>query len=77
NIDFETQTVSGSIDFKGISLVLNSGYMNTSGFSAHIDNAVQSQVSGAFYGSNAQGVGGNFSAEINKTNYLGIFAADR
>lgn len=77
NINFGTQAVSGSIDFNEISLVLNSGYLNISGFSAHIDNAVVSQVSGAFYGSNAQGVGGNFSAEINKTNYLGIFAGDR
>jgi hypothetical protein len=77
NIDFTGHTVSGSIKFDEISLVLNSGYINTSGFSAQIDNASVSQVSGAFYGPNAEGIGGNFSAEINTTKYLGIFAGDR
>jgi hypothetical protein len=76
-IDFSDHTVSGSIKFDEISLVLNSGYINTSGFSAQIDNASVSQVSGAFYGPNAEGVGGNFSAKINTTKYLGIFAGDR
>lgn len=77
NIDFSGHTVSGAIKFDEISLVLNSGYINTSGFSAQIDNASVSQVSGAFYGPNAEGIGGNFSAEINTTKYLGIFAGDR
>lgn len=77
NIDFTGHTVSGAIKFDEISLVLNSGYINTSGFSAQIDNASVSQVSGAFYGPNAEGIGGNFSAEINTTKYLGIFAGDR
>nr|WP_320193747.1 transferrin-binding protein-like solute binding protein [uncultured Desulfobacter sp.] len=77
SIDFGAPKISGSIDFDEVSLVLDYGYISSSGFSGQIQGATTSQLSGAFYGSNAQGIGGNFSAEINKTNYLGIFAGDR
>ena len=76
-IDFGSQTVSGSIDFTEVSLVLKNGQVTSSGFSGEIDTATQSQVSGAFYGSNAEGVGGNFSATFSDAQYLGIFAGDK
>ena len=83
DINFSAQAalpVSGDIDFDGINLPVTSttGDLSRTGFEGQITGATTSRVSGAFYGSNAQGMGGNFSALMpNNTRYLGIFAGDR
>jgi hypothetical protein len=77
-LDFAASTSFGKIEFDdGIYLDLEINSITNTGFYGHIDGASPSQVSGAFYGSNAQGVGGNFSGKISDTHYLGIFAGDR
>nr|WP_319393117.1 transferrin-binding protein-like solute binding protein [uncultured Desulfobacter sp.] len=77
-LDFGASTSYGKIEFDGgIYLNLEINSLTNTGFYGHIIGASPSQVSGAFYGSNAQGVGGNFSGKTSDTHYLGIFAGDR
>nr|WP_319491333.1 transferrin-binding protein-like solute binding protein [uncultured Desulfobacter sp.] len=77
-IDFAASTSYGKIEFDGgvyLNLEINS--LTNQGFSGQIVGGSPSQVSGAFYGPNAEGVGGNFSGTFSGTHYLGIFAGDR
>ncbi|MDM8537344.1 FecR domain-containing protein [Desulfobacterales bacterium HSG17] len=82
-IDFAStasQPVSGSISFDQITLPVTSttGDLTSSGFQATISSATQSNVNGTFYGTGAEGVGGNFAAAMaDGKQYHGIFAGDR
>jgi hypothetical protein len=74
-----TTAISGSLSFD--QLVLNvtgtPGAVTNSGFSATVDGAAASRVNGAFYGPSAEGIGGNFNADMGEMKYHGIFAGDR
>jgi hypothetical protein len=74
-----TTAISGSLNFD--QLILNvtgtPGAVTNSGFSATVDGAAASRVNGAFYGPSAEGIGGNFNADMGGMKYHGIFAGDR
>lgn len=81
-IDFATaaaQPVSGNITFDQVTLPVTSSIdVTSSGFQATISSATQSNVNGTFYGTTAEGIGGNFSAKMSDgKQYHGIFAGDR
>lgn len=72
--------VSGAINFDEVQLNLENGNLSTteSRFSANIQGSVSSALQGAFFGSNAEAVGGNFHArEMDGTRYIGIFGGNR
>ncbi len=71
--------ISGSINFDQVNLGLTGGYVSASSpsFGAEISGAVSSSVNGAFYGSGAEAVGGNFRAQMTAESYYGIFGGDR
>ncbi|MCP3940866.1 MAG: FecR domain-containing protein [Desulfobacteraceae bacterium] len=74
--------VHGTISFDEKTLdVESSTLVNNLGFSGSITDAESgSMVNGTFFGDNAQGIGGNFSATFTNgatTTYQGIFAGDR
>lgn len=70
--------INGNISFTGHNLaVTSSSPVTTSGFTADITGASQSNnLNGAFFGTNASGIGGNFNANISGNKYHGIFAGD-
>lgn len=79
-IDFNpsaTAPVSGSIQFSEVRLNLMNGHVSgaNSQFSADtiISGASSGGAFGAFYGPNAEAVGGNFRAQSGVTTYIGIF----
>lgn len=81
-VDFTAGTVnpiSGSIAFDQVNLGLTGGYVSASSpsFGAEISGAVSSSVNGAFFGSGAEAVGGNFRAQMTAESYYGIFGGDR
>ncbi|HON39490.1 MAG: transferrin-binding protein-like solute binding protein [Desulfomonilia bacterium] len=72
--------VSGYIRFDEIQLNLGNGNISTtdSTLSANINGMAESMVQGAFFGPNAQAVGGSFHArEMDRTRYIGIFGGNR
>ncbi len=72
--------VSGFIQFDQKTLNVNSsvGDLFSTGFKGKIDSALNSRVNGAFFGPDAQAVGGNFSADMpDGFTYQGIFAGNR
>lgn len=77
-VDFGSNTVpvSGTISFSEITLNVTSGSsdLTASGFNASVSSATASEVNGAFFGSGAKDLGGNFSADFSGTVYQGIFA---
>jgi len=77
-VDFSSSSVSGSISFDEVQLNLANGSVTTaeSRFSAGIAGAAGS-VRGAFFGSNAEAVGGNFHADMSGIRYIGIFGGNR
>jgi len=83
NVDFDpaaASPVSGTLTFDSAVLDVTSlsGALNSRGFEAMITGTSRSKVNGAFFGSGAAGVGGNFSAEMpDGVQYHGIFAGDR
>ena len=78
-VDFGTYQVSGNIGFDQVNLVLDSGVLYTSApqFSAGILGSGTSLVNGAFFGPNANAIGGNFDADMSGTRYMGIFGGSR
>lgn len=84
-IQFDTSVsfpVSGFIQFDQKTLTVQSTtgdvLADGSGFKGTISTASSSQVNGAFFGPNAQAVGGNFAADMpDGYTYQGIFAGDR
>jgi hypothetical protein len=74
-----TMPVTGSLGFDQVTLSItsNPGAITTSGFSANIDYTSTNKVNGAFYGPNAESIGGNFSADVAGKKYHGIFGGDR
>nr|HOO47629.1 transferrin-binding protein-like solute binding protein [Deltaproteobacteria bacterium] len=78
-VDFGTYQVSGNITFDQVNLELDSGivYASSPQFSAGILGAGTSLVNGAFFGPNANAVGGNFDADMSGTRYMGIFGGSR
>ena len=84
--EFGTRTISGRITFDQVNLTLDS--MDISGidnFSATVSgtNISYGNASGAFFGPNAENIGGSFSAEqthpetYETTKYLGIFTGNK
>jgi hypothetical protein len=73
------EAVRGTIAFDQKTMSVDSfqSSINANGFSAAIDGAVGNGINGAFYGPNAESIGGNFSADFNGDRYLGVFGADR
>ncbi len=72
--------VSGSINFTECTIGLTNGSIDgaLSGFSADIvAGSAGDGAFGAFYGPNAEAIGGNFNAGIGGTRYLGIFEGKR
>jgi len=89
-VNFQNTTVAnavtGTISFDQASLAINSAAnsLNNTGFHAYVSSVSGttplggSQVNGAFYGLTAQGVGGNFHAQMdNGVRYLGVFGGNR
>ena len=76
-VNFGTYQVTGSINFDEINLPLTGSSLTptTSSFSSQISGAASSSVNGAFFGPNAEALGGNFDAEISGSRYIGIFGA--
>ncbi|HOS97573.1 MAG TPA: hypothetical protein PLU54_07960, partial [Deltaproteobacteria bacterium] len=74
-----TSPVSGSIAFDQISLGLSGGFVSASSgvFGAQVTGAETSSVNGAFFGRNADAIGGNFRARMSDAGYYGIFGGDR
>lgn len=74
-VDFGTYQVTGDIAFDEVDLPLTSSSLSTStsSFSSLITGATSSSVNGAFFGPDAEAIGGNFDAEINGSRYMGIF----
>lgn len=68
--------VSGTLSFTGHTLTVNNGTVSNTGFTAQINGESDSDFNGAFYGPNAQSIGGNFSADLSGTQYHGIFGGD-
>ena len=82
NINFDagaTAPVYGTISFDEASFdVTGTNAVNSDGFKADITNVLTGEVNGTFYGPGAEGIGGNFSAEMaTGEKYHGIFAGDR
>ncbi len=71
--------LSGSIAFDQISLGLSGGFVSASSgvFGAQVTGASTSSVNGAFFGPNADAIGGNFHAQMSDAGYYGIFGGDR
>ncbi len=70
--------ITGTMQFDQVSLGVSNGNINNTGFNASITGASSSTVNGAFYGPNADSIGGNFAAEMSSGNkYLGIFGGNR
>lgn len=89
-IDFDADSVTGNIDFTSTwgtkFQVGGSSSVSSTGFTAKITGiesgpsvTTSSHINGAFYGTSARAVGGNFSAQEagNSTRYHGIFAGNR
>jgi len=92
-VNFQNTTVAnavtGTISFDQASLTINSSAntLNNAGFSANVSNVhasgidlapLTSQVKGAFYGPNADAVGGSFHARMDSgIRYLGVFGGNR
>jgi len=82
-IEFDSASsrpVYGTISFDEVTLPITSsmGDVTGKGFKGEISSATTSRLNGTYFGSNAQGIGGNFSAIMpDGNNYLGIFAGDR
>ncbi|MBU4118946.1 MAG: FecR domain-containing protein [Proteobacteria bacterium] len=79
-----TTSVNGVINFDQAVLSINSGTpVLPSGFSAEVSTVsgavpLSSSVNGAFFGSDAAAIGGNFQARMNDgVRYLGIFGGNR
>jgi hypothetical protein len=74
-----TNPLSGSIAFDQISLGLSGGFVSASSgvFGAQVTGASSSSVNGAFFGPNADAIGGNFRAQMSDAGYYGIFGGDR
>ncbi|WDP91652.1 MAG: transferrin-binding protein-like solute binding protein [Desulfobacter sp.] len=82
NVDFSGKTISGNINFSQVNLTVTVAAADflaggSTGFTGTISGAATSQVNGAFFGANAQGLGGNFAADFGSVKYMGIFAGDR
>jgi hypothetical protein len=82
-IEFDSASstpVYGTISFDEISLPITStmGNVTAKGFKGYISTAATSRINGTYFGNNAQGIGGNFSAIMpDGVNFQGIFAGDR
>ena len=88
-LNFGTSAVTGNIHFDQVRFDINGGSITNAGFSTQISNVnitsptgneapVSSMVNGAFYGPNANSIGGNFNAEISSGDkYIGIFGGNR
>ncbi len=90
-IDFSRTTVADAvtgqiafpadtaIGFAGKTLPIGSAAstLTTGGFTAVVTDAASSEINGAFYGPNADSVGGNFRADYTGERYLGIFVGDK
>lgn len=82
-IDFTpsaTLPVTGQLSFDQVNLnvISNPGAISANGFNAQISGATASTVHGAFFGPNAQAIGGNFGARMSSGDgYYGIFAGGR
>lgn len=67
--------VSGSITFNEVTLpVLPTANISNSGFTAGISPT--GTINGAFYGPNAESIGGTFDATVSVDQYYGIFGGD-
>lgn len=80
HVDFGTSQVTGNITFAEVDLPLSGGTLSasTSSFYSTISGATTSNVNGAFFGPQAQAVGGNFHADFSSGNtYMGIFGGRR
>ncbi|MDF1615653.1 FecR domain-containing protein [Desulfurivibrio dismutans] len=87
NINFGTAAIDGSIvfpDVVGLEIGGNSA-LTADGFAADIISAydfvnepftASGGISGAFFGPNAESVGGNFHADTGSAQYLGIFGGN-
>jgi hypothetical protein len=82
-IDFGNANVSGNLNLNGSVYNLGgSSYVDSGGFFAQITNAGASSprtnaVEGAFFGPNAEAVGGNFLFDIGSKSYTGILGGSR
>ncbi|MBN2298825.1 MAG: FecR domain-containing protein [Deltaproteobacteria bacterium] len=82
-VNFGTYQVTGDITFDEVGLTLTGGMLSASNssFFSEISGATSSSVNGAFYGPNANSVGGNFNADFTSgagsTRYMGIFGGNR
>jgi len=77
---FATMPVMGTISFDQVNLnvISSPGAVTANGFGAQISGATSSRVKGAFFGPNAQAIGGNFGAKMSTgDNYYGIFGGSR
>ncbi len=89
NANFDSNSITGSITLPGhTTLNLSSGSFNTptttsNSFTAIVNDSIDSTngtLNGAFYGTNAEAVGGNFRSSISSTTsveYVGIFGGDK
>jgi hypothetical protein len=79
DVDFATFQLTGNISFDQVNLPVVNGITSPSSatFSADISGATTSMVNGAFFGPNAEAVGGNFDAEMSGNRYMGIFGGER
>jgi len=81
SISFNSGAVSGNLVFDQVSLPVAGGTVTATppvGFTATISSAASSEISGTFYGPNAESIGGNFSAQmVGGTEYHGIFGGNR
>jgi len=78
HVNFGTNQVTGNITFDEIDLALTTGTLTpaSSSFSSQITDSSTSSVNGAFFGPNAEAIGGNFNAEISGDRYMGIFGGE-
>ncbi len=78
-VNFGTYQVTGNITFDEINLPLTATTLSpsTSSFTTQITGATSSSVNGAFFGPNAEAIGGNFDAQFSIDRYMGIFGGER
>ncbi|ADH86546.1 FecR domain-containing protein [Desulfurivibrio alkaliphilus] len=88
NINFGDANINGSITFSEIAelTIDGSSSLGPDGFAADVTSVeffggeptlASGGISGAFFGPNAESVGGNFHAEGGGAQFLGIFGGDR